>query len=50
MGRGFQYPVKIQQKGFCPKKEFCPSWKIYRMGSVYLVKMSWRDYIHDAKT
>ena len=49
MGRGIQYPVKIQQKGFCPKKEFCPSWKIYRRGSVYLVKLSGRDYIHDAK-
>ena len=41
--------LKIKQKGFCPKKGFCPSWKIYRRDSVHLVKMSGRDYIHVAK-
>ena len=40
---------KIKQKGFCPKKGFCPSWKIYGRDSVHLVKMSARDYIHVAK-
>ena len=42
--------LKIKQKGYCPKKGFCPSWKIYRRDSVHLVKISRRDYIHVAKT
>ena len=41
--------LKIKQKGFCPKKGFCPSCKIYRRDSVHLVKMSGRDYIHVVK-
>ena len=41
--------LKIKPKGFCPKKGFCPRWKIYRMDSVHLVKMNVRDYIHVAK-
>ena len=46
---GILSTLKIKQKGFCPKKGFCPSWKIYRKDSVHLVKMSGRDYIHVAK-
>ena len=46
---GILSTLKIKQKGFCPKKGFCPSWKIYRRDSVHLVKMSGRDYIHVAK-
>ena len=49
MGRGILSTLKIKQKGFCPKKGFFPSWKIYRRDSVHLVKMSGRDYIHVAK-
>ena len=52
MGRGLGCilsTLKIKQKGFCPKKGFCPSWKIYRRDSVHLVKMNGRDYIHVAK-
>ena len=46
---GILSTLKIKQKGFCPKKGFCPSWKIYRRDSVHLVKMSGRDYIHVAQ-
>ena len=46
---GILSTLKIKQKGFCPKKGFCLSWKIYRRDSVHLVKMSGRDYIHVAK-
>ena len=46
---GILSTLKIKQKGFCPKKGFCPSWKIYRRDSVHLVKISGRDYIHVAK-
>ena len=47
---GILSTLKIKQKGFCPKKGFCPSWKIYGRDSVHLVKMSGRDYIHVAKS
>ena len=43
---GILSTLKIKQKGFCPKKGFCPSWKVYRRDSVHLVKMSGRDYVH----
>ena len=46
---GILSTLKIKQKGFCPKKGFCPSWKIYRRDSALLVKMRGRDYIHVAK-
>ena len=46
---GILSTLKIKQKGFCPKKGFCPSWKMYRRDSVHLVKMSERDYIHVAR-
>ena len=46
---GILSTLKIKQKGFCPKKGFCPSWKIYGRDSVHLVKMSGRDCIHVAK-
>ena len=46
---GILSTLKIKQKGCCPKKGFCPSWKIYRRDSVHLVKMSGRDYINVAK-
>ena len=52
MGRGrggILSTLKIKQKGFCPKKGFGASWKIYGRDSVHLVKMSGRDYIHVAK-
>ena len=49
MGVGILSTLEIKQKGFCPKKVFCPSWKIYRRDSVHRVKMSGRDYIHNAK-
>ena len=39
-GSGFYPPWKIKQKGFCPKKGFCPSCKIYRRDFVHLVKKS----------
>ena len=49
MDKGILSTLKIKQKGFCPKKAFCPSWKIYRRDSVHLVKVSGRDCIHIAK-
>ena len=32
MGRGILSTLKIKQKGCCPKKGFCPSWKNLRKG------------------
>ena len=49
MAVGILSTLKIKQKGFCPKKGFGASWRIYRRDSIHFVKMSGRDYIHIAQ-